>query len=238
MRLFVLLAVVSPLFAQDPPKARKPSIFDKITEQLGVGKPPASGDKTADGIREALRIGAEKAVALIAKPDGYFRNELIKILMPEKLRAADKALRAVGLGKMSDAFILSMNRAAEAAAPAAKPIFVDAVKKMTFDDARRILMGNDTAATQYFKDKTSADLAAAFKPVIDKSIDETGVVKFYNQMFGKIPFMKDDAFHIHDYVLQKSLDGVFLMLGEEEKRIRKDPAARVTQILRDVFGGR
>ena len=237
MRLFVFL-LAFPVLAQEPPKARRPSIFDKITEQLGVAKPAVSGDKTADGIREALRVGAERAVELVSKPDGYFRNRLIKILMPEKLRAADKALRVIGLGKVSDDLILSMNRAAEAAAPAAKPIFVDAVKKMTFDDARRILTGNDTAATQYFKEKTSIDLASAFKPLIDKSIDETGVVKFYNQMFGKIPFMKDDAFHIHGYVLQKSLDGLFFMLGEEEKKIRKDPAARVTQILKDVFGGR
>jgi hypothetical protein len=134
-----------------------------------------------------------------------------------------------------------MNRAAEKAAPEARKIFVDAIKQMSFDDARKILFGNDTAATEYFKGKTSAKIAAAFRPIIEKSMDEVGATRQYKELIGRfqaLPFARSQSLDIDQYVVNKSLDGLFYMVGEEEKKIRKDPVARVSSILKDVFGGR
>jgi len=132
-----------------------------------------------------------------------------------------------------------MNRAAEKAAPAAKQIFWDAVGEMTFDDARKILSGSDTAATEYFKGKTTDRLTATFKPVVDKSMNEVGVTRQYKELVGRyesIPFVKKESFDLDQYVVTKALDGLFYMVGEEEKKIRKNPAARTTELLKEVFG--
>ncbi|MGE5582772.1 MAG: DUF4197 domain-containing protein, partial [Bacillota bacterium] len=138
-----------------------------------------------------------------------------------------------------DDFILSMNRAAEQAAPSAKQIFWDAVKEMNFDDARKIFTGNDTAATEYFKAKTTAKLSGAFLPVVAKATDEVGVTRQYKTLAAKakaVPYLKMEPVDIDEYVVAKALDGLFYLVGEEEKKIRKDPAARVTELLKKVFG--
>ena len=195
--------------------------------------------KIGSGLKEALQKGTESAVSLTGKKDGYFMNEAIKILMPEKLRSVEKGLRAVGYGPEVDEFVLSMNRAAEKAAPQGKKIFWDAIGEMTFDDARKILSGNDTAATDYFKGKTTTKLTDVFKPIVSKSMNEAGVTRKYKELTGRyeeIPFVKKESFDIDQYVVSKALDGLFYMIAEEEKKIRKDPAARTTELLKEVFG--
>jgi hypothetical protein len=151
-----------------------------------------------------------------------------------------KGLRMVGMGGQVDALEVGMNRAAEQAAPEAKAIFIRGVTKMTFDDARKILSGgSDTAATEYFKRTSSEELTAAFAPIVHKSMENVGVVKQYNQLLQNpmaAPLAKDKSFNLDNYVVGKAMDGLFYMLGEEEKKIRKDPAARTTALLKEVFG--
>ena len=213
--------------------------LDRIFKGLGIGqKGDLSDAKIGSGLKEALKIGTENAVNLTGKTDGYFLNQAIKILMPEKLRMLEKGLKAVGYGPQIDEFVLSMNRSAEQAAPAAKQIFGDALEQMTFEDARKILSGNETAATEYFKGKTTDKLTAAFRPVVDKSMNEVGVTRQYKELVGKyesIPFVKKETFDVDSYVVTKALDGLFHVLGDEEKKIRTNPQARVTDLLKEVF---
>jgi hypothetical protein len=208
--------------------------------QVGDVLPPtrAAEPRIALGLKEALRVGAENTVTRTGRIDGFFRNEAIKILMPEKLRRVETGLRAVGYGPKVDEFILAMNRAAERAAASAKPIFWEAIQRITIDDARRILTGGDTAATEYFREHTEQGLATAFRPVVQQATDEVGVTRQYKELIQGLPFGNVQGLDIDEYVVSKSLDGLFLVLGEEEKKIRKDPAARITAILRDVFGQR
>jgi hypothetical protein len=212
----------------------------QILQRLGIGKSSGLSDsKIAAGLKEALRVGAENAVKITGRKDGYFGNQAIKILMPANLRPVEKTLRAIGYGSKVDGFVLSMNRAAEAAAPSAEKIFGDAILSMSFEDARKIFSGGDTAATDYFKSKTSEQLAAAFRPVVERTMNENSVAQQYNALFGRaqsIPFMKSPSLDITQYVVSKALDGLFYTLGQEETKIRKDPVARTTTLLRDVFG--
>jgi hypothetical protein len=192
-------------------------------------------------LKEALQVGTENAVKLTGRPDGYFRNETIKILLPEQLQTLDRGLRAVGLGGQVDQLVLGMNRAAERAAPQAKPIFWNAIGAMTIDDARTILGGHDTAATDYFRTKTSDALGAAFRPIVEASMREVGVTRQYTELYRRaqaIPFLNVEAYDLDRYVVTRALDGLFRVVGEEEKKIRTNPAARVTELLRDVFGRR
>jgi hypothetical protein len=192
-------------------------------------------------LKEALQVGTENAVKLTGRPDGYFRNEAIKILLPEQLRTLERALRAVGVGGQVDELVLGMNRAAERAAPQAKQIFRDAIGVMTIDDARKILGGHDTAATDYFKTKTSDALGTAFRPIVENAMREVGVTRQYTGLYRRaqaIPFLNVEAYDLDRYVVTRALDGLFHVVGEEEKKIRTNPAARVTELLRDVFGRR
>jgi len=207
----------------------------------------ASGNKTNQlsdykiiaGLKEALRVGTGNAVAIAGKPDGFLKNAAIKILLPEKLRTAGKTLRMVGMGSQVDALEVGMNRAAEQATPKAKQIFLNSLTRMTFSDARQILTGGDTAATDYFKRSSSGELTTAFAPIVHTAMQNVGVVRQYNQLM-KNPMLtavaNDKSFNLDDYVVGKTMDGLFYMVGEEEKKIRKDPAAQVTPILKEVFG--
>ncbi len=215
--------------------------LDRIFKGLGIGEKGSglSDAKIGSGLKEALRIGTENAVKLTGRTDGYFLNLAIKILMPEKLRSFEKGLRAVGYGAQVDDFILSMNRAAERAAPFAKQIFWDAIGEMTFEDVRKILSGHETAATDYFKGKTTNRLTEIFKPIVSKAMNEVGVTRQYKELVGryeKIPFVKRETLDLDQYVVTKALDGLFHMVGEEERKIRKDPTARTTELLKEVFG--
>jgi RNA binding exosome subunit len=190
------------------------------------------------GLKETLSVAAGNAVTRVAKVDGYFGNQAIKILMPERLRKVAEFVNLLGFRKEVDAFVLSMNRAAEHAAPKAEPYFVQALKEMTFEDARKILNGFDTAATEYFKAKTYDKLCEAFKPDVSASMNEVGVTRSYKAMMEKyqsVPLMKAEPVDLEQYVTQKSLDGLFTMIGQGEKEIRTNPDARVTTLLRKVF---
>ncbi len=201
----------------------------------------AQDSRAAAGLKEALQIGAKNAISLTGRPDGFFKNQAIKILMPKPLQTLERGLRMAGLGSQVDGFVLSMNRAAERAVPKAGRIFGDAITTMTFDDARKILTGGDTSATEYFRSKTSASLGEAFLPEIKKATDEVGATKQFKDLIGQapqLPFIKSASFDLDGYVLDKTLAGLFYVLGEEERKIRRNPAARVTSLLRDVFGKR
>jgi hypothetical protein len=219
--------------------APAPAQLDQLFKGLGIGQQSGLSDaKIGSGLKEALKVGTENTVNLTGRTDGYFMNQAIKILMPEKLQTLEKGLRLVGYGPQVDEFVLSMNRAAERAAPQAKQIFWDAIAEMTFDDGRKILKGSDTAATEYFRGKTSEKLTAAFRPVVDRTMNEFNVTRQYKDLVGRyqaIPFAKTEALDIDGYVVGKSLDGLFHVLGEEEQKIRTNPAARVTDLLKEVF---
>lgn len=211
----------------------------------GLPQTPSGGSigdvKIGQALKEALQVGTAKAVRLTGRADGYYLNQAIKILLPENLKTVESGLRMVGYGAEVDALVLGMNRAAERAAPAAKAIFWDAIGDMTIDDARRILNGADTAATDYFRDKTTRTLTAAFRPVVERSMNEVGVTRQYKQVLGQakaLPFLNVEDYDIDRYVVGKALTGLFHVVGEEERKIRRDPAARVTDLLREVFGRR
>ncbi len=201
--------------------------------------PNVSDEKAAAGLKEALQVSAGNAVALTGKIDGFLGNDAIRIAMPDKLRAVEKGMRALGYGSKVDEFVVSMNRAAERAAPAAKAIFMGAIREMSFDDARRILTGGDTAATDYFKARTSDRLKASFRPVVEKSMKEAGVTARYDELLGRyrsLPFASSVSFDVNDYVVDGALTGLFYTIAQQEKEIRTNPAARVTDLLKGVFG--
>jgi hypothetical protein len=204
------------------------------------GEKGLTNDEIVKGLKEALEIGTSTAVKTVSKTDGYFKNPLIKIPLPENIQKVEKLLRATGFGNKVDEFELSMNRAAERAAPEAKNIFWDAIKQMTFTDAREILDGQDDAATRYFKDKTLDRLQEIFKPITRQAMSEVGTTSYYQSLDAKIktiPFAADQmSFDLDQYVTDKGLDGLFLMLAKEEKKIRQDPEAQVTDLLKKVFG--
>jgi hypothetical protein len=210
-----------------------------VDKLASPGAKTLGDDKIISGLKEALSIGTENTANLTGSTDGFLKNEAIKILLPEKLQSMDKALRLAGFGPQVDEFVVSMNRAAEQAAPLAKPIFKDAVTNMSFDDAKKILNGGNTAATDYFKGKTRDQLATAFRPEVEKTMNQVGVTTQYKQLVGQyttLPFVKGPAFDVDDYVVGKSLDGLFYTLAQEEQKIRTNPAARVTDLLKEVFG--
>jgi len=231
----LLISIIAIGLVANPASAQ----VDQLLKGLGVGQQSGLSEvKIGDGLKQALQVATEKSVSLTGRPNGYFSNAAIKILMPEKLQTVEQGLRMVGYGPQVDQFVLSMNRAAEQAAPAAKHIFVDAITSMSFDDAKKILAGGDTAATEFFKTKTTDKLTAAFKPVVDKTMAQTGVVQQYHALIGRfdaIPFGKSQTFDIDGYVTNKALDGLFHVVGEQEKLIRTNPTARTTELLRDVF---
>ena len=228
------------LFASAPASAQ----FDRMLKGLGSlssGGAGMSDAKIGSGLQEALKVGTENAVTQTGATDGFLMNTAIKILMPKPLQTMEKPLRLIGYGPQIDEFVVGMNRAAEKAVPFAKQIFWDAIGAMTFDDARKILNGSDTAATDYFKSKTSKKLQAAFLPSVKDVMDQVGVNRQYNELIGKykdVPFSKNIAFDVNQYVTEKTTDGLFFVVGQEEKKIRTNPAARATDLLKEVFGSR
>lgn len=203
------------------------------------GNKGLSEETLVAGLKEALNIGTRKAVDKVSKPDGYYRNPQIKIPFPPEIEKTARTLRKIGLDKEVDKFVLNMNRAAERAAPMAVDIFIKAIKEMSFTDAYNILKGKETAATEFFRSKTSSKLASLFRPSISGAMDEVGVTRNFKKLmkqYASLPFVKEKHVDLDAYVTAKALDGLFQMVGEEEKKIRKDPAARVTELLKQVFG--
>lgn len=240
-RLFVvlfaaLLAVVC--FAQNPLDDLKKRVEGAIGQPKS-GVDGLSDDRITAGLKEALRISTGKAVASTGRPDGFLKNAAIKILLPPKLQTAGKTMRMLGMGAQVDALEVGMNRAAEQAAPQARQIFLNALTRMTFSDARGIVTGGDTAATDYFKRQSTEELTTAFTPIVHQAMLKVGVVRQYNALMQNPALSRlssNENFNLDDYVVGKTLDGLFYELGQEEKRIRKDPAAQTTQLLKDVFG--
>jgi hypothetical protein len=196
-----------------------------------------SNDEIVQGLKEALDVGANNASKQLSSVDGFFKDAAIKILMPEEAKKAEKKLRSLGMGKLVDDAILSMNRAAEDASKNAAPIFINAVKQMSIQDAVGILRGNDFAATSYLKDKTTSPLTEAFRPVIEASLAKVNATKYWNTVFSTYNKFSSDKINpdLAAYVTEKSLAGIFHQVGLEEQKIRKDPMARTSDILKKVF---
>lgn len=242
MKLLTILFILSFLFLTIYSSSTYAQLGDLIKTVSGDTKQEEQKENNPTivaGLKEALDVGTKNAVDLVSLPDGYFGNELIKVLLPNEIKSFESTLRGIGAGKLIDDFVLSMNRAAEGAAKEATPIFVDAVKEMTFADALKILQGNDNAATLYFQDKTSDKLASKFKPAISNAINSVGVTKYYKEINDKIktiPMASAISMDLDQYVTDKALSGLFTIVGQEEAKIRKDPTARISDLLKDVFG--
>ena len=238
MRSTQLFAIVLlPLFALSLP-AQLPQLPKLSLPGNAAG---LSDGKIASGLKEALAVGTDKAIKQVDHPGGYLDDAAIKILLPSSLHPAESVLRAAGQGPKIDDFVASMNHAAESAAPEAAPIFSDAVKQMTIDDARKLLAGGDTSITDYFRAHTSAQLTTAFRPHVEAAMNQNGVTQQYQALAARapsVPFMNSGASHfdITTYVVGKALDGLFYELGQQEKAIRTNPAARSTALLKEVFG--
>ncbi len=208
-----------------------------VNDLLGGKKGGLSTDEIVQGLKEALSVGATNSSQKLNALDGYFGNAAIKLLMPPEAQKVEKTLRSVGLGSQVDKAILSMNRAAEDAAASAAPIFLDAIKSMSIQDAAGILGGGDNAATKYLQDKTTGALTEAFRPVIEKSLQKVDATKYWNDVFSTYNKFSRDKVNtdLPAYVTEKALTGIFFQVAEEEKKIRKDPVARTSEILKKVF---
>ncbi|MFC2132510.1 DUF4197 domain-containing protein [Bacteroidota bacterium] len=196
-------------------------------------------DELTDALKDALNIGIKNAVNVLSKENGFFKDPLVKIPFPDEVKFVEDKLRRVGMGRMVDDFILKMNRGAEKAVIKATPIFMTAIKSMNFKDALEILKGKDNAATMYLKETTTEALYDAFSPEVNAVLNQTGVARNWEKIttaYNKIPFTKDVESDLTKYVTNKALNGLFIKMAYEEKLIREKPAARVTEILKRVFG--
>ena len=211
--------------------------LQQVVNQLPQGR-VLGNTEIASGLRQALDFGIDKQVTKLTQKDGFFQNDLVKILLPEELRKVDKALRDIGLSNLANEGLKVLNRAAEDAVKEATPIFIEAVKGITFDDAKNILLGNNDAATQYLTSKTQAALYAKFNPVIKNSFGKVGADDIWSNLINKynsIPFTNDVNPDLTDYVTGEALKGVYTMIAVEEKDIRTKTASRSTDLLRKVF---
>lgn len=212
---------------------------EKVTETTRESGGALSEEEVGNGLKEALTRGIEKGVDQVSKPDGYFKDMAIKVLMPDEAKMVEEKLRGIGQDKLVDDAIESMNRAAEDAATGAKDIFVTAIKSMTLQDAMGILRGNDDAATQYLSRTTRTALVEKFRPIIKTSLEKVGATRYWATMFNtynKIPLVKKVNPDLEEFVTNKAIDGLFLQIAKEEKEIRNNPGARVSDLLKRVFG--
>lgn len=240
---FFLFAVLIFIAVPKNTNAQFGDFIKKVTGSLTGDKTEnssLSNEQIVAGLKEALNVGTGNAVDLVSQVNGFYKNDLIKIPLPSELQTIEKTAKQFGLSSQFDEFVLSMNRAAEDASKTAAPIFVDAIKAMTINDALNILNGNDNAATMYFKDKTEGKLTDAFKPIVTDAMNKVGVTKTYKDLTSNIksiPFVSVKVTDIDQYVTSKTLDGLYAMIAKEEKNIRDNPSARVNDILKEVFGG-
>ncbi len=208
-------------------------------QALAAGVADLSNKDATSGIKEALAKGAEMAVGQLGKQDGFMGDSRVKIQLPESLRTGEKMMRAMGMSKQVDELVETMNRAAESAVVEAKPILVTAVKNMGVDDAKGLLTGGDDAATQYFKRTTSAPIGEKFLPIVKQATAKVQLADKYNQFAGKaskLGLVSDKDANLDSYVTQKALDGLYLMIAEQEKAIRQDPIGTGSKLLQSVFG--
>lgn len=214
--------------------------WGKVTSGLLGGQAGLDTETMTAGLKEALQVGIRRAVNRASSEGGYSEQPGLRITLPEKLDKMANALRSVGLGGQVNMLENKMNRAAEEAAAQATPVFIDAIKDMTFADARQILTGPDTAATDYLRRNTTGQLASLYEPIVEKHLRTVGVLDLYNRLHDRyqaVPLVPEVDFKPTNYVTGEALDGLFAMLAQEEQKIRKDPAARTTELLKRVFGG-
>lgn len=213
------------------------NVLSNVGKQISSGK-GLSNDEIISGLKEALSIGTDSAAKKLNKADGFFANAAIKILMPDEAKKVESTLRKAGMGSLADKAILSMNRAAEDAAGGISSIFLDAIKGMTLTDGLKILQGSDTAATQYLKVNTTSKLTEKMRPIIEASLAKVNATNYWKDAFtayNKLPFGKPVNPDLSAYVTEKAMAGIFFSIGQEEQKIRKDPAAQVTSLLKKVF---
>ena len=219
--------------------AQLDKVLNDAKKALSTGKPLTTTEVT-NGLKEALVNGVSKGTDLTSKLDGYYKNPEIKIPFPQDVKMVETKLRALGMGKEVDKFVVTLNRGAEEAAKEAKPIFLAAIKQMTIDDAFAILKGQPDAATQYLKKTTTAQLKEKFKPIVQASLDKVQATKYYGDLvnqYNRIPFITRVNPNLNDYATDMAIQGLFTMIAKEEKSIRQDPAARTSDLLKKVFGG-
>lgn len=210
-------------------------VVNTLPNQTGIGTDPTM---IANGLRQALDFGIDKQVTKLTQTDGFYKNQLVKILLPQELQKVDQTLRDIGLGSLADEGIKALNRAAEDAVKESTPIFVSAVKNITFTDAKNILLGPDNAATNYLEQRTSTSLYGKFNPVIKNSFSKVGADKIWTNIITKynaVPFVTKINPDLTDYVTNQALEGVYKMISVEEKDIRNNLAARTTTLLKQVF---
>jgi hypothetical protein len=215
---------------------------DALERIIQSGQDAPLDEKTVSaGLREALRIGTERTVNNTSKLDGFLGNALIRIVIPEQFEGAANTLRSIGFDKKVDEFEIGMNRAAERAAGEATEVFWNAITQITLEDAFGILNGGETSATDYFRSRTKSNLHDRFKPIVKNKMSEVGLYQLYNELtdyYNNLPLVTKPALDLDEYITDRALNGLFTVLGQEEKRIREDPLARTTNLLRRVFGSR
>ena len=210
-----------------------------VSQANALGVSDLSNTEASGGLKEALIQGAGKAVSKLGAVDGFFGNTQVKIPLPKSMQKAEKAMRMFGMGKQADELVLKMNRAAEAAVPEAKALLVDSVKKMTLSDAKAILTGPQDSATQYFKKTTSLPMGEKFLPIVKKATEKVQLAQQYNkfaEMGSKYGLVKKGDANLEQYVTQKTLDGVYLMMAQEEAAIRANPVGQASSLIKKVFG--
>ncbi len=218
-------------------------LFGSIKKTISGGKSGSSlsSEDIVGGLKQALTLGAQKSAQRLSVTNGFLNDKAVEILMPPQAQKVEKTLRDMGMGKMVDDAIASMNHAAEDASKSAAPIFVNAIKNMTVTDGVNILKGPDTAATAYLRHSATPELTKAYTPVVDSALQKTGATKYWKEVFdtyNKIPFVSKVDPDLSSYVTQKAINGIFYYVAQEEILIRKDPAAQVTDLLKKVFGGK
>ncbi|MET0024894.1 MAG: DUF4197 domain-containing protein [Sedimenticola sp.] len=228
---------------QDWLKSAKEKLDESsVAETLGGGETSSalSNEQIVQGLKEALQVGARKAIELLGREGGFLNDGEVRIPLPDTLETVAKGLRAVGQDRLVDDFIETMNRAAEQAVPETLDIFADTIQKMSLSDARGILEGGDTAATDYFRDKSGDRLNQVIAPIVRQATARAGVTSAYKALIGEVGFLGAyvdmDTLDLDNYVTARAMDGLFLKLAREEQLIRKDPVARTSDILKTVFG--
>ncbi len=237
--IFSLFISIS-LFAQKDSSNNLNGLFKKASSVFSKNSSSPknlSSDEIVSGLKEALSLGAQKSGDKLSKPDGFFKDAAVKILLPKQVQDIEKKMRMFGMGKLVDNAELSMNRAAEDASKQAAPIFLSAIKKMTVTDALNILSGTDTAATGYLRKSTTPELTASFKPVIEESLKKTDAAKYWKDVFDTYNRFSSKSVDtdINSYVTTQALNGLFYYVAQEEVNIRKNPAGRITDVLKKVF---
>jgi len=215
------------------------SVLEEVNKVTNTDPAPLTNTEVISGLREALTVGTNNSTALTSKLDGFYKNPEIFIPFPPEAIKVKEKVEALGMQKQVNEFVMTLNRAAETASKEAAPIFINAITSMSIADGFAILRGEDNAATNYLREKTSSQLKIKFNPIVKDAINKVSVTKYWNPIistYNKIPFIDKQNPNLEDYITTKAMDGLFLMIEKEEQKIRKDPLARVTDILKRVFG--